>query len=129
MKNDLVKSPPRRLHQTDYESVRQFMIRYPDLFANTPDWLYENWHIFVAFYSRTYSIILKGRTHYSARAIGEVMRYESILSDTDKVFKICNSAFPDLARAFVVLNTNYWDFWSYNRDGIAFKNALKEFCK
>lgn len=90
-------------------------------------WLQDNQHIYDAFEDHALRLIAKGRTHYSARTIVEVLVHESILRETsDGEFKIGNDKAPDLARWFVINHPEHWNFWEYRRpDWPAFLAAIK----
>lgn len=61
-------------------------------------WLVENVHVWLAFEREATKVVMRGRGHYSARTIIEVLRHESALSDSGVEFKINNNTAPDLAR-------------------------------
>ena len=62
------------------------------------EWLGENRHVWAAFEREALKVWHRGRRHYSARTIIEVLRHESALADTGPDFKINNNSAPDLAR-------------------------------
>jgi hypothetical protein len=110
---------------TKQEAI-QFINSKPYFFKKPPEWFEKNWHVVEAFESQTLKIIARGRTHYSARTIVEVLVHESIIAEKDGQFKIGNDNAPDLARVFVVLHPEYVDFWEYRRpDSKSFKEQFK----
>lgn len=66
-------------------------------------WLAENAHVWIAFEREANKVWNRGRRHYSARTIWEVLRHESALSDSDKLFKLNNVRAPDCARLYLLL--------------------------
>ena len=58
----------------------------------------NNVQVFNRFIMEAHKVVDRGRTHYSARTIGEVIRHETALQDDKKSFKINNNLFPKLAR-------------------------------
>ncbi len=62
-------------------------------------WLSENPHVWVAFAKKT--IVAEKHKHkqrFSARAIIELLRWETMLSESDVMFKINNNYCADLSR-------------------------------
>ena len=49
--------------------------------ADFSDWLLANQHIWLAFCAKANAIWDRGRRHYSARTIVEVLRHESTLAE------------------------------------------------
>lgn len=72
--------------------------KYRDDFA---DWLLENQHIWQAFALKADAIWNRGRRHYSARTIVEVLRHESNLAEVGGEWKINGNYVPDLARLYM----------------------------
>jgi hypothetical protein len=65
-------------------------------------WLKDNFHVWDRFKREADWIRSRGRKHYSARTILEVLRHESSLADTDAEFKLNNDNVPDLARLYML---------------------------
>lgn len=63
-------------------------------------WIAENPHVWNAFEREANRIWRRGRRHYSARTILEVLRHESALAEICGDFKLNNNAAPDLARLY-----------------------------
>lgn len=61
-------------------------------------WLEDNLHVWTAFEREATKVMRRGRTHYSARTIIEVLRHESALADHGIEYKLNNNTAPDLAR-------------------------------
>ena len=64
-------------------------------------WLTSNWHIWEAFRREADRVWQRGRTHYSARTIVEVLRHESALRETGDGWKINDWATPFMAKLYV----------------------------
>jgi hypothetical protein len=64
-------------------------------------WLLANPHIWQAFAAKADQVWNRGRQHYSARTIVEVMRHESMLAEVGGEWKINGNYVPDLARLYV----------------------------
>lgn len=71
--------------------------KYRDDFS---DWLLANGHIWSAFAAKAHQIWERGRRHYSARTIVEVLRHESTLAEIGGEWKINGNYVPDLARLY-----------------------------
>lgn len=74
--------------------------------AGSAAWCRDNPHIVLRFFDEADKVWLRGRKHYSARTIVEVLRHESALreiADTPS-WKINNNAIPGLARLYVTVN-------------------------
>lgn len=74
-------------------------------------WLAENAHVWLAFKREADRIWNRGRRHYSARTIGEVLRHESALAENGSEWKLNNVIFPDLARLYLLANPEREDFF------------------
>jgi len=62
--------------------------------------------VYAAFENRAMRLWNKGKRHYGAKAIIEVLRYETAISDDDKELKINNNATSKIVRLFQSLNPN-----------------------
>lgn len=71
---------------------------------NFAGWLAANMHVWRAFEREANRVWERGRRHYSARTIGEVLRHESALREAGGQWKLNNSIFPDLARLYRLWN-------------------------
>jgi hypothetical protein len=67
-------------------------------------WLMDNFHVWRRFEQEALRVWNRGRRHYSARTIIEVLRHESALSDTGVEYKLNDHNTPDLARLFLDLH-------------------------
>jgi len=65
------------------------------------DWLMQNQHIWSAFAAKADAVWNRGRRHYSARTIVEVLRHESTLAEVGGEWKINGNYVPDLARLYI----------------------------
>lgn len=65
------------------------------------EWLLRNQIVWHRFETEALRIWNRGRDHYSARTIGEVLRHESALADDDQAYKLNDHIWPDLARLFL----------------------------
>jgi hypothetical protein len=100
---------------SDFKRVLEFMDDHPAFFKKDRDWFISNWHIVKAFESIALRLISRGRGHYSARTIVEVLVHDSLMREVGGTFKIGNDNAPDLARVFVILHPHHVDFWEYRR--------------
>jgi hypothetical protein len=85
------------------ETLRQYEQFFrPDFLS----WLPDNVHIYRAFERAAFREINRGRGHFSARTIVQVMRDYTPLSEVGdwSPFKINDHRSPDLARVFVILH-------------------------
>ena len=75
-------------------------------------WLAQNGHVWARFEQEAHKIRARGRTHYSARTIVEVLRHESVLSEADSTFKLNDHNTPDLARLYLLTHPDAGDFFA-----------------
>lgn len=70
------------------------------------DWLQHdhNWRVWLKFEAEAKKVWESGRRRYGSRTIGEFIRHETVLSDTDIDFKCNDHAWPCLARLFLVMH-------------------------
>lgn len=90
---------PAPLHGTAHALARENADAFRPGFVA---WLADNLHVWAAFKREADRIWSRGRRHYSARTIGEVLRHESALADTGSEWKLNNVVFPDLARLYLL---------------------------
>ena len=64
-------------------------------------WLEVNQHVYRAFCAYAFRMAMKGRKHYGAKTIVEVLRYETDLRDSEKTFKLNNNYTSGMARLFM----------------------------
>jgi hypothetical protein len=80
------------------------ILKNPDYFQpGFVQWLDENHHVYQDFERRALAVS-RHRNHYSARTIVEVMRHDSVISESCGVFKLNNRFIPDLGRLFMLKN-------------------------
>lgn len=79
--------------QTVLGNVDQFRVGFAQ-------WLADNGHVWIAFEREANRVWSRGRRHYSARTIVEVLRHETALADTGQDWKINDHNTPDLARLY-----------------------------
>ena len=72
--------------------------------ADFAEWLRENEHIWAAFAMQADRVWNRGRRHYSARTIVEVLRHESMLAEVGGDWKIDGNYVPDLARLYAQIH-------------------------
>lgn len=83
----------------DYITVVE---RYPGEFRRDfPVWLRENPDLWSAFYHKSVTLMNAGRSHFSARTIIEVIRWDSAIHSQGDIYKINNNWAPDMARLFM----------------------------
>lgn len=70
-------------------------------------YLPENLHVYEAFEREALAIAARGRKHYSARTIIEVLRHQSALAEVGSQFKLSDWWTPYLARLFALLNPSH----------------------
>lgn len=76
-------------------------------------WLSENWHVWFAFEEQSDAVWNRGRRHYSARTIFEVLRHESVVQEraAGEAWKLNNNVVPDLARLYGLMHPDRVDFF------------------
>lgn len=74
-------------------------------------WLSENGHVWRRFEQEADEVWNRGRRHYSARTIVEVLRHESALREKDPVFKLNDHKTPDMARLYRLLHPQRADLF------------------
>lgn len=83
------------------QSTRDVVLAHADQFrSDFLSWLEDNHAVWTRFCAEADLVRSRGRQHYSARTIIEVLRHESALADTSPTFKIDNNQAPDLARLY-----------------------------
>lgn len=76
------------------------------------EWVTFNPHIMCAFVHQADAVRARGRKHYSARTIVEVLRHESVLRETPiGEWKINDHAAPDLARLYMLIRPEAHGFF------------------
>lgn len=83
--------------------------------ADFPDWLADNAHVWLAFEREADRVWSRGRRHYSARTIVEVLRHESALAEVGGEWKINNNTAPDLARLYLLRNPSRAGFFEFRQ--------------
>jgi hypothetical protein len=68
------------------------------------EWLEANYGIWLRFREEADKIRAIGRTHYSGRTIGEVIRHETALREPTGDYKINDHAWPDCCRLYMALD-------------------------
>lgn len=80
----------------------------PEFFS----WLKENLHVWDAFARECDLLRARGRTHYSARTVIEVLRHNSAVREAAGEYKISNDNVPDLARLYLQCRPDAQGFFS-----------------
>ena len=71
-------------------------------------YLADNLHVYGAFEREALRVVSRGRKHYSARTIIEVLRHESLLAEAGAgAWKLNDWHTPYLARLFALLNPQH----------------------
>lgn len=83
----------------------QMMIEFVEFNRAHP----EVWRYFCA---NSLRLIRRGRNHYGAQAVMEVIRYHYATSETAEQFKINNNHIPFYSRAFGLVYPEHADFFS-----------------
>lgn len=67
------------------------------------EWLDKNYDVWLAFRREADRVWARGRTHYSARTIGEYLRHETALAEAPNrlQLKLNDHYWPDLARLYL----------------------------
>lgn len=78
-----------------------------------PGWLAINLHVWRAFEREADKVWNRGRRHYSARTIGEVLRHESALAEVGSEWKLNNIVFPDLARLYALVHRDRFELFEF----------------
>jgi hypothetical protein len=78
-------------------------------------YLPENLHVFDAFEREALRVVQRGRTHYSARTIIEVLRHNSALTEQGGEFKLSDWHTPYLARLFALMHPAHEHLFEFRR--------------
>ena len=70
-----------------------------------------SYDVYKAFERKANMLWRKGRRHYGGKAIIEVMRYESAISDNGVQFKLNNNDTSTIVRVFQILNLDKADMF------------------
>lgn len=101
---------------TNTSHLQAVVMAHHDRFApDFPEFIRDNEHVFKIFASLTDQLWTRGRRFYSARTIGEKMRFDHDVVSIGSDYKLNNNHFPDLARLYVLLNMSRVDMFSYRR--------------
>lgn len=73
----------------------------------------ENPEVYVEFDRHTKRLIRRGLTHYSADAVMHVVRFETSLRTTDKVWKLNNNHIAYFARLWIRNNPKHKGFFRF----------------
>lgn len=76
-------------------------------------YLKENLHIYHAFEREALLVVARGRRHYSARTIIEVLRHESLLAEAGGGWKLNDWHTPYLARLFALMNPAHGQLFEF----------------
>lgn len=114
--------PPPRPRDRKAEIVA--MVVASDQFR--PDfcaWLQDNWAVWLHFEFEAHKVRARGRTHYSARTIGEYIRHSTAVRERKPTFKVNDHAWPDCARLYALLHPMAAGFFEFrgrqSRIGVA----------
>ncbi|KAA9133486.1 hypothetical protein F3N42_03805 [Marinihelvus fidelis] len=76
----------------------------------TERWLRENEHVWLAFYDAAEQLRAAGRSHYGAKGIMEVLRFNTALTDAEVTFKLNNNYTSGLARLYnTITQTDFFE--------------------
>lgn len=75
----------------------------PEFLAMLP----KNLHVYTAFEREALRVVARGREHYSARTIIEVLRHNSALEEVGGAWKLNDHATPYWARLFALMNPDH----------------------
>jgi len=89
-------------------------------------WLPLNQHMYTYFEKLADKLWEAGRRHYSARTIGEKMRFDHSVREVGGEFKLSNNAIPDLGRLYVLRHPKRVLLFEYRRTRL---NFIKHICK
>jgi hypothetical protein len=102
--------------------VLMMICTHADWFRNDDlDWVTRNYHVWEAFEREANKIWDRGRRHYSARTIIEVLRHESALREEENEhgWKINNDSAPSLARLYMLMYPERFGFFERRPGGSA----------
>jgi hypothetical protein len=77
------------------------------------NWATQNWVLYLAFEAEALHIARSGRTHYSARTIGEYLRHQTTHREINSPFKLNDHTIPDMARLFALRNPAHASLFAY----------------
>lgn len=95
------------MKKTMEQIVMDAVVTHPGMFRlNMEQWFSHpsNWLVWGAFEYHANDAWNKGRRHYSARTIGEVIRHHTLLADSNADFKVTDWLWPDLARLYMIVH-------------------------
>lgn len=94
----------RDLFEDRLHTALVFIRCRPELFRKDfSEWIAKNIHVWEVFESQANVVWARGRTHYSARTIGEYLRHETLIAERSvgvPAFKVNDHFWPDLARLY-----------------------------
>lgn len=103
---------PTQLELPEIASPMDVVHANPSMFrVSFAGWLSENGHVLRRFEQEADRVWNRGRRHYSARTIVEVLRHESALRENDPLFKLNDHNTPDMARLYRLLHPQRADLF------------------
>lgn len=95
----------RKLEVERKRTVMIFIGCRPRAFrSDFPEWLDENFHVYLEFERRADKLWRAGRRHYGARSIWETMRYDSAIGELAGEFKLNDHFPPCCARLWLMMH-------------------------
>lgn len=90
------------MSNSDYDYLPKFKL-----------WLYSNYPLWVAFVDKTREMSrFKKRPRFGAKAIIEIIRWDTMVHERDITFKVNNNHAPDLARLIMARFPEFDGFFS-----------------
>jgi len=102
-----------------------FVESRPELFrSDFREWLDANFNVWLAFEREANRVWARGRTHYSARTIGEYLRHETLTRETENPLqlKLNDHFWPCLARLYALYYPERRGFFEF-RSGQSARRA------
>lgn len=100
--------------------VARLPLWFRDDFAG---FLRSNWRVYLAFELEADKVWARGRRHYSARTIVEVLRHESALRETGSEWKLNDWWTKDLARLWTAFHPERAGFFEFRNGQSAVRAA------
>lgn len=94
-----MNTEPRVVYAVAREKANEFRDGFLTWLANP-----SNFAVWLGFERLADEVWDKGRRHYSARTIGETLRFHSDLQDTTPGVKLNDHSWPDLARLYMLVH-------------------------
>ena len=103
-------APPTPREPVELALVARNESKFRDGFR---EWLIDNFPVWTAFERLAVQVWNRGRTHYAAKTLVEVIRHETAIAEVDSDYKINNNFTASLARLWALKHPKRADLFEF----------------